>query len=108
MRKDSEITSLIHQHFTQKEIPVLSVHDSYLVDCRHAKELMKVMRKASEQVVGRRLRANYYIPGREDFQSVKEQELKWAVYEQEQTPCQGYLDRLEAFEARTGRNIGHF
>lgn len=108
MRKDSEITSLIHQHFTQKEIPVLSVHDSYLVDCKHGEELKQVMSEASEQVIGRPLRANYYIPGREDFQPVNEHQLKWAVYEREQTSCQGYLDRLEAFEAKTGRNIGHF
>ncbi len=108
MRQDSEITSLIHQHFTQKEIPVLSVHDSYLVDCKHGEELKQVMSEASEQVVGRPLRSNYYIPGREDFQPVYQHDLNWAVYEHEQTPCQGYLDRLEAFEARTGRNIGHF
>ncbi|MFY0620054.1 hypothetical protein, partial [Shimia sp.] len=108
MRKDSEITSLIHQHFTKKNIPVLSVHDSYLVDCKHGEELKQVMSEASGQVLGRPIKANYYIPGREDFQSVDQYDLNWAVYEHEQTSCQGYLDRLEAFEARTGRNIGHF
>ncbi len=66
------------------------------------------MSEASGQVLGRPIKANYYIPGREDFQSVDQYDLNWAVYEHEQTSCQGYLDRLEAFEARTGRNIGHF
>ncbi|MCG6560820.1 hypothetical protein MB818_21690 [Ruegeria sp. 1NDH52C] len=115
MRKDSEITSLIHNHFTQKGIPVLSVHDSYLVDCRHVGELRQVMRDASEEVTGRPLRLSYNIPGREEFEDVDEaalqkhvHDLRWAVYGKEQSACEGYVQRLLRFQERTGRVIGPY
>lgn len=115
MRKDSEITSLIHNHFTPKGIPVLSVHDSYLVDCRHVGELRQVMRDASEEVTGRPLRLSYNIPGREEFEPVDEQlltkhvhDLRWAVYENEQTACEGYVRRVLRFQERKGRVISPY
>lgn len=98
MRKDSEITSLIHNHFTQRGVPVLSVHDSYLVDCRYVGDLRQIILEASEEVTGRPLRMSYNIPGREEFEDVDEaalqkhvHDLRWAVYEQEQSACGGYV-----------------
>ena len=115
MRKDGEITSLIHNHFTRKGIPVLSVHDSYLVDCRHVGELRQVMLDASEEVTGRPLRMSYNIPGREEFEPVDEASLqkqvhdvRWAVYGKEQTACEGYVQRVLRFQERTGRVISPF
>ncbi|SLN27179.1 hypothetical protein TRL7639_01010 [Falsiruegeria litorea R37] len=112
MRQDSEITSLIHNHFTKTGIPVLSVHDSYIVDCRHVGELRQVMLDASEEVTGRPLRMSYNIPGREEFEDVDEgvlkkhvHDLRWAVYENEQNACEGYVQRLLQFQKRTGRRI---
>jgi hypothetical protein len=115
MRKDSEITSLIHNHFCRKGIPVLSIHDSYLVDCQHVGELRQVMLDASEEVTGRPLRMSYNIPGREEFQDVDEtalkkhvHDLRWAVYEKEQRACEGYTRRLLRFQERTGRVIAPY
>lgn len=115
MRKDSEITSLIHNHFTQMGIAVLSVHDSYLVDCRHVGELRQVMLDSSEEVTGKPLRMSYNIPGREEFEEVDEaalqkhvHDLRWAVYEREQSACEGYVQRLLRFQERTGRVIGPY
>nr|WP_319948220.1 hypothetical protein [uncultured Shimia sp.] len=88
MRKYSETTALIHNHFTQKDIPVLSVHDSDIVDCWHVGELRQVMLDTSEEVTGRPLRMSYNIPGREEFEDVEEtalqkhvHDLRWAVYD---------------------------
>ena len=115
MRKDSEITALIHNHFTAKGIPVLSVHDSYIVECSLIGELRQVMADASEQVVGRPLNLSVNIPGREEFAPVDEDALKrhvhklqWAAYEREEPACEGYVDRLLEYEARTGRSIGPY
>ncbi|MDO6505310.1 hypothetical protein Q4525_20430 [Shimia thalassica] len=108
MRKDSEITSLIHNHFTRKGIPVLSVHDSYLVDCRHVGELRQVMAEASEEVVGRPLRSSYNIPGREEFVPVNDHALQWYIYSQEQSPCEGYVQRVLRFQERTGRIVSPY
>ncbi|MDO6523970.1 hypothetical protein Q4578_20475, partial [Shimia thalassica] len=115
MRKDSEITSMIHNHFTQQGIPVLSVHDSYIVDCQYVGDLRQVMAEASEEVVGRPLRSSYNIPGREAFVPVGEQALKkyihdlqWAVYETEQTACDGYVRRVLGYQELTGRLISPY
>jgi len=115
MRRDSEITALIHNHFTAKGIPVLSVHDSYIVECSLIGELRQVMADASEQVVGRPLNLSVNIPGREEFAPVDEaalmkhvHDLQWAAYEREEPACEGYVDRLLEYEARTGRSIGPF
>ena len=96
MCKDSDITAYIHNHFTEKGIPVLSVHDSYIVDCNHVGELRQVMAYASEAVVGRPLNSSVNIPGREEFEPVDEadlkrhiHELKWAAYEREEPACGG-------------------
>lgn len=108
MRKDSEIASLIHNHFTKKGVPVLSVHDSYLVDCRLVGELRQVMADASEEVMGRPLLAIPNLPGRPEFAPVTDQELQWYIYSKEQTACEGYVKRVLAYEERTGRSIGPF
>ncbi len=115
MRKDSEITALIHNHFTARGIPVLSVHDSYIVECSLIGELRQVMADASQQVVGRPLNLSVNIPGREEFAPVNEEALKrhvhnlqWAAYEREEPACEGYVERLLEYEARTGRSIGPY
>ncbi|NIZ63510.1 hypothetical protein DL239_21370, partial [Sedimentitalea sp. CY04] len=115
MRKDSDITAFIHNHFTKKGIPVLSVHDSYIVDCNHVGELRRVMADASEAVVGRPLKSSVNIPGREEFEPVDEaalkkhiHELEWAAHERVEPACEGYVERVLAYMAKTGRSIGPY
>ena len=52
MRQDSEITEHIINHFTSQSIPILTIHDSYIVNegCEH--ELDRVMKTAFEEVTG--------------------------------------------------------
>ena len=52
MRQDSEITARIINHFTSQSIPILTIHDSYIVNegCEH--ELDRVMKTAFEEVTG--------------------------------------------------------
>ena len=107
MNLDGQITSHIHNHFTQKGIPVLSVHDSYIIDCWKVAELRSAMADASEAVVGRPLTASIKLPGREEYSFVSDYELQTYIENNLNPPrCDGYVERLEAFEARTGRDIG--
>jgi len=46
MNKDSKIALDIVQHFTNQGIPILCVHDSFLVQEQHRDELEKVMKRA--------------------------------------------------------------
>ena len=107
MNLDGQITSHIHNHFVEKGIPVLSVHDSYIIDCRKVDELRKVMVEASEAVVGKPLKTSIKLPGREEYSFVSDYDLQVYIENNLNAPrCDGYVERLEAFEARTGRNLG--
>ena len=52
MNRDSEITSLIINAFTEKEIPLLTLHDSYLVPDGYEDILIEEMGSAFEAVMG--------------------------------------------------------
>ena len=52
---DSQITELIIQSFLNRDKPILSVHDSYIVQQQDVDLLLKQMKLATDQVVGKRL-----------------------------------------------------
>ena len=112
MRLDATITEHIHRHFLSRGIPVLSVHDSYIIDIHHVDELRQVMAEASNAVVGKPLRCGVDVPGYGEFDDVPEGELKehmgkltWDIYGGEAQACRGYVARMLAYEKQTGRNI---
>ena len=109
MNLDGQITSRIHNHFTGKGIPVLSVHDSYIINCWKVAELREAMAEASKAVVGRPLATSIKLPGREEYSFVSDRELQTYVDNNLNPPrCDGYVERLVAFEKRSGRNIGPY
>ena len=57
MYLDSQITDKIIQHFLKSNKTVLTVHDSYIVDCADTIELRNAMKQASIDVVGQDLEA---------------------------------------------------
>jgi hypothetical protein len=52
MNTDSQITEKIIQHFTDQEVPILTIHDSYLVPFGMEQELEEQMVKAFHEVTG--------------------------------------------------------
>ena len=50
-RKDSEIATDVIEHFTNKQIPILSIHDSFIIDLRHLKELKEVMEEKYKKII---------------------------------------------------------
>ncbi len=100
MRLDGEITSLIHNHFTEQGIPVLSVHDSYIVEASHVTEMQKVMAKASKAVVGMPLSTSIKLADIAEGESVSDQAIQDHIFGRKVERSQGYLDRLARFEAR--------
>ncbi|MBK7255333.1 MAG: hypothetical protein IPI04_15850 [Ignavibacteria bacterium] len=50
--KDSLISSGVIKHFTQKEIPVLVIHDSFIVTEQYSAELVEVMKKEYKKQLG--------------------------------------------------------
>ena len=52
MAIDGNITTKLIEHFTYKNIPILTVHDSYIVEFEYEDELIKVMNDACEKELG--------------------------------------------------------
>lgn len=52
MNTDGRITERIVSHFTRQTIPVLSIHDSYIVPVEHEAELRDLMQTAFQGVTG--------------------------------------------------------
>jgi hypothetical protein len=50
--RDSCIAERVMMHFARQDIPCLSVHDSFIVQRRHAKELEVVMREIAREQIG--------------------------------------------------------
>ena len=49
---DGRITTRIIEHFTRKKIPVLTVHDSYVIQSQYEQELMDQMVYATKAEIG--------------------------------------------------------
>jgi hypothetical protein len=53
MAIDGRITARVIDHFTTQGVPILSVHDSYLIDVFKTNELRETMRQAIQAEVPR-------------------------------------------------------
>lgn len=49
---DSQITSLLIEHYTDRGIPILTIHDSYVVPFGYSDDLAVQMKRACEHVTG--------------------------------------------------------
>lgn len=102
MNVDSRIAEKVHHHFTQQGIPVLSVHDSFIIDYTRAGELKRVMAEASAAVVGRAMPISASAVGLDEMEPAVRLDFETWV----QVPrCPAYLQRMRAWEARVGREI---
>ena len=50
MNIDSQIANLVIDHFTQKDIPVLCIHDSFIIQHDKEPELRRILEQATRQV----------------------------------------------------------
>ena len=71
MNVDSNITNFITKEFVTRQKPILSVHDSYIVDTRDVELLRDCMKKASLHVVGVDLAVEQDIPSYQDIMATR-------------------------------------
>jgi hypothetical protein len=96
MNVDSQIAERVHRHFTDQGVPVLSVHDSFIVDYSRVGELKRVMAEASEAVVGKPLPVSWGGLGLDEVECDQLEDLKqWR--EQSIVRSEGYLARMKAW-----------
>lgn len=101
MNVDSQIAERVHRHFTDQGVPVLSVHDSFIVDYTRVGELKRVMAEASEAVVGKPLPVSWAGVGLDEVDADQQEDLrKWREDRVVRSP--GYLARLAAWPLERG------
>lgn len=72
MNIDSEITSLVMAHFVEQDVPILMVHDSYLVPQQYESELKDVMGKSFADVLGKTVKLKSVTHHPEDYEPLSE------------------------------------
>ena len=55
MNIDSQIANLVIDHFTQKDIPILCIHDSFIIQYDKEPELRRILDQATHQVTKARI-----------------------------------------------------
>jgi hypothetical protein len=101
MNVDSQIAERVHRHFTAIGVPVLSVHDSFIIGYDRGGELKRVMAEASEVVVGRALPVSSSGIGLDEVTDEQRDDLvQWREERVERSA--GYVARLEAWRAAGG------
>jgi hypothetical protein len=92
MYVDSLIAARVLKHFTDRWVPCLCIHDSFIVDHRRSKELVYVMKTAAAQILGAPLRVSQDFPGLDQFLS---------------SPSKPTLDDYNAFRRFPDRSAGY-
>jgi hypothetical protein len=99
---DSQITAKIISNFVKKQKPILSVHDSYIVQTTDVDLLRSEMSKASLEIVGTDLSVEQEIPSYSDIMRMQRLDrdrcldtFKEVLYMKTKTP--EYEDRLNQF-----------
>jgi hypothetical protein len=105
MYLDSQITAHVHRHFTKQGVPILSVHDSYIIDHMKVAEMREVMAEASEAVMGRALPTAIKLPDMPEYEDVTDEDFQLHIENRKGLRCVEYLDRVFAYEAKTGKKI---
>ena len=103
MHMDGRITAKVIKHFTNKGIPILSVHDSYITQNRYSGELRKVMNEVvKEELNGFRINIDQEGVGIDQVQTFINQDRANALdYKYDNVPS---YERTEGFKKRNKRH----
>ena len=103
MKVDGRITAKVINHFTKKNIPILSIHDSYVIQNQHSGQLRKVMMKAiAEELDGLEINIDQEGVGRDQIQAFKNMDRANALnYDFRDVTS---YERTEGYKARLERH----
>ena len=106
MNVDSNITNYIIKEFVRRQKPILSVHDSYIVDTKDVELLRDCMKEASIHVVGVDLAAEQEIPSYQGIMSSRHQDydaylhqVKTVLIEPSQQKTDSYHSRYQQYQS---------
>ena len=105
MNVDSHITNYIIKEFVRRQKPILSVHDSYIVDTKDVELLRDCMKEASLDVVGVDLAAEQEIPSYQQIMASRHQDydaylhqVKAVLIEPSQQKTDSYYLRYQQYQ----------
>jgi hypothetical protein len=103
MHMDGRITAKVIEHFTNKNIPILSVHDSYITQNQYSGELRKVMNEVvTEELKGFKINIKQEGKGSDQVQAFKNQDRANSLdYNYDNVPS---YERTEGFKTRYKRH----
>ena len=103
MHMDGRITAKVIKHFTNKNIPILSIHDSYITQNQYTSELRKVMNKVvAEELNGFKINIDQEGEGSDQVQAFKNQDRANALdYNYDKVPS---YEITEGFKKRYKRH----
>lgn len=118
MAMDGRITAKVINHFTKKGVPVLTVHDSYLVDIEYQKELNEVMNEAitaeldfASTKFKARIKPTYvpmgWIKAWEREEGTSPDLLKMYADTPNSIRCNGYLERLALWKQKESNKVNY-
>ncbi|NPD17265.1 hypothetical protein HOY34_18910 [Xinfangfangia sp. D13-10-4-6] len=105
MFTDSQIVERVIKRCTDSGLPVLTVHDSVFAPYTHSRLVNAVMVQAAEEAVGRPLPLEAEHAGLDDVRDKLleiQQDFQWW---REAARCEGYLQRLKAWEGSHGQEV---
>jgi hypothetical protein len=100
MNVDSQIASHVIDRLTQEGIPVLCVHDSFIIDYEKAEYLKQVMVDATQQVIGCRVTVSWNYMGLDETAKHTPDYLEDYITFRHRDPCRQYSTRQRLFTER--------
>ena len=103
MHMDGRITAKVIKHLTNKNIPILSIHDSYITQNQHTAELRTVMNKVvTEELNGFKINIVQEGVGVDQIQAFRNQDRANALdYSYDNVPS---YESTEGFKKRNRRH----
>lgn len=101
MAIDGRITARVINHFTRKKIPILTVHDSYIINHEYSGELRNQMNKAiREELGGFEITITQEKIGIDQYRSFKAQEPNSAYFNQQMLDNIPSVTRSSQYQSR--------
>lgn len=107
MNVDGRIAELVLRYFTSRKIPVLCIHDSFIIDYTHVRKLKLIMQLAAKRVVGRSLPVESKGLGWDEAASSEWPDFVIQDFRShtELPRCPGYLKRLTVWETASAKQV---
>jgi hypothetical protein len=100
MYTDSQLAEHVIYLFAHRGIPVLCVHDSFIIDYRYGGWLKRVMAQATKSIIGREVATSHNYLGRDETEKMSPDYLDDYVAFRHRVVCPASETRRRLFELR--------